>query len=127
MATNYVKEGKVLPYTVPTATTITSGQVVKVGNVLGVALDGGTAGDVIQIQTEGVFTVPKVSAAVIAVGESLTWDVSANSGAGAFDDNAATPASGDVTGAAAYAFEASAATKTSLKVKFTGVPGTVTA
>ena len=123
MATNYIQEGKVLPYTVPSATTITSGQVVKVGNVLGVALAGGAAGDVIQIQTEGVFTVPKVSAAVIAVGESLTWDVSAD----AFDDNAATPASGDVTGAAAYAFEASAATKTSLKVKFTGVPGTVTA
>lgn len=123
MATNYVQEGKVLPYTVPSATTIASGQVVKVGNVLGVALAGGTAGDVIQIQTEGVFTVPKVSAAVIALGESLTWDVSA----AAFDDNAATTASGDVTGAAAYAFEASAATKTSLKVKFTGVPGTVTA
>lgn len=123
MATNYVQEGKVLPYTVPSSTTIASGQVVKAGNVLGVALAGGTAGDVIQLQTEGVFTVPKVSAAVIAVGESLTWDVSA----AAFDDNAATPASGDVTGAAAYAFEASAATKTSLKVKFTGVPGTVTA
>jgi hypothetical protein len=71
--------------------------------------------------------VPKVSGAVIAQGESLTWDVSAGSGAGAFDDNAATPASGDVTGAAAFAFEAAGAGVTSLAVFFTGVPGTVTA
>jgi len=121
MANNYVQEGKVLPYTVPASTTITSGQVVRVGNILGVALGGGTTGDMIQVQIEGVFSVPKVSAAVIAVGESLTWDASA----AAFDDNAATPATGDVTGAAAVAFEAAAATTTSLKVRFTGVPGTV--
>lgn len=125
MANNFVQPGNVLPYTVPAATTITSGQVVKAGNILGVALSGGTAGDVIQLGF-GVFTVPKVSAAVIKAGESLTWDVSAASGAGAFDDNAATPATGDVTGAAAVAFEDAAATTTSLKVKFTGVPGTVT-
>lgn len=121
MATNYVKPGDVMPYTIPAGTTITSGQVVKAGNILGVALSGGTAGDVIQLGF-GVFTVPKVSAAVIKALESLTWDVSA----GAFDDNAATPATGDVTGAAAVACEDAAATTTSLEVKFTGVPGTVT-
>lgn len=124
MATNYIKPGEVMPYTIPSSTTITSGQVVKAGNILGVALSGGSAGDVIQLGF-GVFTAPKVSAAVIKAGESLTWDVSASSGAGAFDDNAATPATGDVTGAAAVAFEDAAATTTSLKVKFTGVPGTV--
>ena len=126
MAKNYVQEGKVLPYTVPSATTITAGQVVKMGNILGIALNGGTAGQVVQVQIDGVFVAPKVAAAVIKAGESLTWDVSATSGAGAFDDNAATPATGDVTGAAAVAFEDAAATTTSLKVKFTGVPGTVT-
>jgi predicted RecA/RadA family phage recombinase len=68
-----------------------------------------------------VFEVPKVSAAVIAQGESLTWDASAS----AFDDNAATPATGDVTGAAAVAFEAGINGQTTLKVLFTGVPGTV--
>ena len=126
MANNFVQEGNVLPFTVPSATTITSGQVVKMGNTLGVALTGGTAGQVVQVKIDGVFTVPKVAAAVIKAGESLTWDVSANSGDGAFDDNAATPATGDVTGAAAVAFEDGAATTTSLKVKLTGVPGTVT-
>jgi predicted RecA/RadA family phage recombinase len=125
MAANFVQEGNVMPFTVPSATTITSGQVVKAGNILGVALSGGTAGQVIQLGF-GVFTAPKVSAAVIKAGESLTWDVSANSGAGQFDDNAAVAATGDVTGAAAVAYEDSGATATTLKVKFTGVPGIVT-
>lgn len=125
MATNYVQEGNVLPYTVPSATTITANQVVKMGNTLGVALEGGTAGDVIQVAIQGVFTCPKVAAAVIKAGESLVWDVSASDGAGAFDDNAATPATGDVSGAAALAFEDGIATATSIKVRFTGVPGTV--
>ncbi|MNC91255.1 hypothetical protein D3C83_74850 [compost metagenome] len=65
--------------------------------------------------------MPKVSAAVIAQGENLTWDASA----GAFDDNAATPATGDVTGPPAVAMEAAGNGVTSLEVKFTGVPGTV--
>jgi hypothetical protein len=58
---------------------------------------------------------------VIAQGESLTWDVSV----GKFDDNAATPATGDVTGAAAVAFEAAGNGVTELDVLFTGIPGTV--
>lgn len=125
MATNYVQEGNVLPYTVPSATTITANQVVKMGDTLGVALEGGTAGEVIQVAIQGVFTCPKVSAAVIKAGESLVWDVSADGGAGAFDDNAAVPATGDVSGAAAVAFEDAAATTTTLKVRLTGAPGTV--
>jgi hypothetical protein len=47
--------------------------------------------------------------------------------AGKFDDNAATPASGDITGAAAVAFKAGANGETVAWVKFTGVPGTLTA
>lgn len=106
---------------------ITSGSVVKVGNVLGVALKDVANGAVGQIGF-GVFSgIPKVSAAVIANGETLTWDVSANGGAGAFDDNLATPASGDVTGATAMAIGASGNGDTTMTVKFTGVPGTVTA
>lgn len=122
MATNYVQPGDVIPFTVPSATTITANSVVKVGQTLGVALEGGTAGDVIQVAMSGVFTCPKVSAAVIKAGEKLVWDVSAT----AFDDNLATPATGDVSGESVIAFEDAAATTTTLKVKFLGVPGTVT-
>lgn len=118
---NYLQEGDSIAFTAAAATV--SGQVVKLGNILGVSTGDVANGATGQAALEGVFTVPKVSGAVIAAGESLTWDVSA----AAFDDNLATPASGDVTGAAAFAFEAAGNGATTLKVRFTGVPGTVTA
>lgn len=120
----YIQPGKVIPFTA--AADLTSGRVVKVGQLLGVVQNDVDSGDVGQAYIEGVFECPKVSAAVIAAGESLTWDVSANSGVGAFDDNLATPATGDVTGPTAVAFEAAGNGVTTMKVKFTGVPGTVT-
>lgn len=125
MTTTYKQEGKVIQYTA--AADIAAGKVLKIGNILGVALVDIANGATGSVGIEGVFSAPKVSGAVIAQGESLTWDVSADSGAGQFDDNAATPASGDVTGAAAFAFAAAGNGVTTLLVKFTGVPGTVTA
>jgi predicted RecA/RadA family phage recombinase len=123
MARNHVQPGKVLDFVNGTGNAIASGSVVAAGNVLGVALvdipDGATG----SVAIDGVFRVPRVSGAVIAQGESLVWDVSA----GAFDDNAATPASGDISGPPAAAFEAAGNGVTSLLVKFTGVPGTRTA
>ena len=120
MATNYVQDGDVIQYTA--GSNISAGAVVKIGQILGVALNDIASGATGPVAIEGVYTVPKVSGAVIAKGESLTWDVSA----GAFDDNAATPATGDVTGAPAVAWEAAGNGVTSFKVKFTGTPGTVT-
>lgn len=121
MSNNFKQEGAVIQYTAPG--NIANGAVVKIGNVLGVALAAIATGATGSVRLQGVFSAPKVSGAVIAQGESLTWDVSA----GAFDDNAATPATGDVTGAAAHAWEAAGNGALTLLVKFTGVPGTVTA
>lgn len=121
MANNYVQPGKVIPFTASGAKT--SGQVVRVGNLLGIAETAVANGAVGNLVLEGVFSVPKVSGAVIAAGETLVWDASA----AAFDDNLATPASGDVSGSAAVAFEASGNGVTTMLVKFTGVPGTLTA
>jgi predicted RecA/RadA family phage recombinase len=118
---NAYQRGEVLTFTA--GATITSGQVVAVGNLLGVSATDVANGAEGELQLVGVHRVPKVSGAVIAKGETLTWDASA----GAFDDNAATPASGDITGAAAVAWEAAGNGVTSLLVKFTGVPGTRTA
>lgn len=125
MSGNYKQEGDVIQHTA--ASNIANGQVVKIGNLLGVALVAIPTGATGSVKLTGVFVAPKVSGAVIGKGETLTWDVSAASGAGAFDDNAATPASGDVTGAAAVAWEAAGNGTTTLLVKFTGVPGTLTA
>lgn len=119
MATNYIQAGHVIQYTA--GADISSGAVVRIGNILGVALSDIANGATGSVQIKGVFRVPKVSGAVIAQGESLTWDASA----GAFDDNAATPATGDVTGAAAVAAEGAGNGVTTLAVMFTGVPGTV--
>lgn len=121
MTTTFKQEGAVIQYTA--GADIVSGQVVKIGNVLGVALGDIANGATGSVRLEGVFAAPKVSGAVIAKGETLTWDASA----AAFDDNAAVAASGDVTGAAAFAWEAAGNGVTSLLVKFTGTPGTVTA
>lgn len=122
MATNYVQPGEVIDWTNGTGSAVSAGAVVAVGQMLGIALvdiaDGATG----SVRIRGVFTVPKVSAAVIAAGESLVWDVSA----GAFDDNLATPASGDISGPPAVAVEAAGNGVTSFDVLFTGVPGTKT-
>lgn len=122
MATNFVQDGDVITWTNGTGSAVVSGQVVAIGNILAVALVDIASAASGSVKTRGVFTVPKVSGAVIAAGESLTWDVSAAK----FDDNAATPATGDITGAPAYAVEAAGNGVTSLKVMFTGVPGTKT-
>lgn len=119
---NYVQEGHVMDWVNGTGAAVSSGAVVKVGNILGVALADIANGATGSVCVRGVFTVPKVAGAVIAQGQSLTWDVSA----AAFDDNAAVPASGDVTGAPAVAFEAAGNGVTELDVLFTGAAGTVT-
>lgn len=121
MATNYQQPGEVLDWTNATGSAVSSGDVVPIAGVLGVALVDIADGSTGSVQITGVFVLPKVSAAVIAQGETLTWDVSAS----AFDDNAATPATGDITGAAALAFEAAGNGATTLAVRLTGVPGTV--
>lgn len=122
MATNFVQPGEVIDWVNGTGAAKAAGAVVAMGNILGVALVDIANGATGSVAISGVFTVPKVSAAVIAQGESLVWDVSA----GAFDDNLATPATGDISGAAAVAFEAAGNGVTSFDVLFTGVPGTKT-
>ena len=121
MARNSIADGNIINYE-NSGSAIVSGEVVLVGATLGVAqVDIAATTGSGAVALEGVFTVPKVSGAVIAQGESLSWDISA----GAFDDDAATAAAGDVTGASAMAFESAGNGVTTLAVKFTGAPGTV--
>ncbi len=121
MTTKAIQPGKVIDYTA--GADITSGSVVRIGQILGVALTDIANGATGPVQIEGVFEVPKVTAAVFAQGESLTWD----SSVGKFDDNLAVAASGDITGAAAVSFKAGLNNETTCWVRFTGVPGTLTA
>lgn len=118
MATNFVSDGVTIDYVASGA--IDGGSVVVVGNQIGVAIDDIANTETGVLRMDGVFELPKVSAAVIGQGESVIYDVSA----GEFDDNAATPATGDVSGAC-IAVEAAGNGDTTVKVKLNVGVGTV--
>jgi predicted RecA/RadA family phage recombinase len=123
---NAVHDGKTMPYTNGGGSTLPSGRVVKIGNILGVLVKDAEPGETVTAYIEGVYDVPKVSAAVFVQGEKLLFDVSAGSGVGAFDDSAATPASGDLMGAA-IAYAAGGNGETTCRVKLTPGNSTLTA
>ena len=119
MTTNFSARGDVVNYIA--GGTISSGDLLVMGHTLGVALSDAVSGETIAVAIEGVFEVPKVSAAVFAVGEKLILDVSATPDA--FDDSSASPATGDITGGA-IAMRLGAASETTCLVKPT--PGNAT-
>lgn len=120
MTVKFVQVGNTIDYTA--GADIAAGDLVVMGNTLGVALTAIANGAVGSVAIEGVFEgVPKVSAAVFVVGEKLILDVSATPDA--FDDSAATPATGDITGAA-IAVKAGANAETTCTIKLT--PGNTT-
>src|SRR5690349_14311412 len=80
MAQNLIACGDVFDYTVPSSTTIASGDPVLVGKKLGIALVSGTEDDIIPVQMEGVFSVTKkthASTQALAQGDAVYWDNSA--------------------------------------------------
>jgi len=113
MTNKFIQRGNVVSHTAGGA--IAAGAVVVLSHGIGVALSAAaTSGDVIEVAVEGVFVVPKVSAAVFVVGEKLKWIAATSE----FDDSAATLAEGDITGAA-IAVKAGANAETTCTVKLT--------
>lgn len=97
MATSLSQDGSVLEYN-NAGSAISSGDVVVAGAAgavtVGIALtDIAATSGVGSIAIEGVFTMAKLSAGVIVEGETVDWDSSGS----VVDDNAMTPASGDVS------------------------------
>lgn len=119
MATNYIRPGNTRTWT-NAGTAVSSGDVVRIGQQIGVALVDIAQNASGEVAMEGNFRVPKVSAAVIANGEMVIWDSSEVG----FEDNAATPATGDVSGAVVAA-EAAGAGATSIEVNLANRIGTV--
>lgn len=74
MAKNFVQPGQVIDFTA--GENIASGDGVAVGTMLGVALSDIALGGKGAVQIEGVFDLPKLSTAAVAVGQKLIWDVS---------------------------------------------------
>jgi len=119
MANNYVSEGEVVQHTAAAA--LTAGVPFVLGKLLAVPLVDLAIGETGSVAIGGVYDLPKVSAAVIAQGDTVNFDVSA----GAIDDNLATPATGDHS-VGCIAIEPGVNAQTLIKVKLNVAIGTVT-
>ena len=78
MAQNYIQEGKELDYLIPSSTTITSGELIMIGNLRGIAKSSGTTGDTIAVATYGVWEIEKLttSGESYAAGARVYYDLS---------------------------------------------------
>ncbi|MBN5138253.1 DUF2190 family protein [Stenotrophomonas sp. C-A] len=72
---NAHQDGRVLDVTLAADTK--SGELVVQGKLVAVAVTDGKAGEIIATHVEGVFEVPKLPAAVFAVGATVNWDTDA--------------------------------------------------
>lgn len=114
--------GKTLDWTNDTGSDVAVDEVVVVNGLIGIAAVAIADTETGVLHIEGVFTVPKVSGAVITIGEPVIWD----SSAGEFDDSAATAATGDIENAGT-AMETKGASTTTVEVKLKGFSLPVTA
>ena len=71
---NYLHSGDVL--SVPTPAAVSSGGVVIVGQIKGIAVTDAASGALVAVQTRGVFTLPKEAALAVTLGAAIYWDAS---------------------------------------------------
>ncbi|GJD41945.1 DUF2190 family protein [Methylobacterium bullatum] len=72
---NHVQRGENITLLAPVS--VLSGNGLLVGAMFGVAAGDAAIGEDLDLVTVGVFTLPKVSAQVMAVGDPLYWDAAA--------------------------------------------------
>lgn len=100
---NFVQPGRAIPYTNGGSDTITSGSIVALGTLIGVAATDIAVDATGEIVVEGVFDLPKASGEISA-GDLLSFDSSAGYLAKSF-----TPAEGDVLNCAIAVADAASA------------------
>jgi len=69
---NYIQPGKMLTLVAPA--TLLSGAVVIVGSFVGIAAHDASSGAPVEVETEGVFELPKSAAAAWTQGAPIYWD-----------------------------------------------------
>lgn len=69
---NYIQPGRALTLAAPSE--VSSGDIVIVGSIFGIAAGDAATGEPVDIETEGVFTLPKVEADVIETGDDVFTD-----------------------------------------------------
>ncbi|MEA9657836.1 capsid cement protein [Xanthomonas campestris] len=112
---NAYQDGRVLDVTLTAA--VSSGGVIAAGKLVAIAVTDGAIGDTIAAHVEGVFALPKLPAAVFAVGAAVNWDIDAKQAI------AAAGGAGD-TNNIGYAIEAAGNGAATVLMRLT--PGTAT-
>jgi predicted RecA/RadA family phage recombinase len=74
MAGNFLQQGDIVTVAAPSGG-VSSGDLVIVGAIAGVALTDAAATEAVNLQTRGVFSLPKLSTAVITQGAKVSWDI----------------------------------------------------
>ena len=69
---NFVQAGSAL--TIPAPAAVASGDVVLVGNIIGIANGAAASGADLDVTTTGVFTVPKVSGDAFTLGATVYFN-----------------------------------------------------
>lgn len=72
MAKNFVQPGETL--TLPAPATVASGAGVLIGGIFGIAQGDAASGALVDINTQGVWELAKVSALAIAIGDVVYFD-----------------------------------------------------
>lgn len=121
MAANFIRKGSTVEWT-NGGSAVSSGDVVTVGDLLGVAAVDIAGGETGTVHIDGVFEVTCDSADVITQGMKLDWDASASK----FVDAIGTAASGDLEDGC-VAVTAAGASVTSVEVLLTPGTGSATA
>ena len=68
----FIQDGNII--TITAAANIASGEGVLIGSIFGIAATDAVAGDAVEIATVGVYELPKLSAAVFAQGDPVSWN-----------------------------------------------------
>jgi len=104
---NYIQQGEIMPFTAEAA--VSSGDLVKVSSVVGVAVASVAEGDTGSMQIVGVFEVPKETGA-IDQGEALYYKASTG--------KVTTTATGNTFAGYAFSSAISADSTVQIKINF---------
>jgi predicted RecA/RadA family phage recombinase len=113
MATTFVQNGNTIDHVATAA--ISSGDVVVIGSLVGVAKTDAAIGDTVAVAIEGVWEIPAATAA-ITLGAAVYWDVDGDPVGGTAGSGAATATATDNT-QMGYAIEAKDAGVATVLVK----------
>jgi predicted RecA/RadA family phage recombinase len=95
---NYIQEGSIITVATPTGGVVSDAGLI-VGSLFGVALHSAAEGEALEVATDGVYRLPKASAAVLVIGTRVAWDNTARNinvpGTGRFPVGVATEAAGN--------------------------------